>query len=237
MTDDHSDTGKTRIPWDFQHWGDPEDYVGYDPTAKYVDTLAAETVGEVAAALHEAQAEGRIENVQLNYLEDHSAESITLTSQDARALLEIAETVDDMTQHERDSYDRVRQTLDDHDRHIAQQRWGDRNEDGMIRLPWRDKGPYVVQMSRNGETNYLSRAGMEDLGPAFDTIEHAAIFEVKNDARRFAAIADNQGIAEGGKLKVIPQREAVERAQARVLDQELAQSLDQSLNRGHHLGR
>jgi hypothetical protein len=108
----------------------------------------------------------------------------------------------------------------------------------MIRLPGRDKGPYVVQMSRGEETTYLSRAGMEDLGPAFDTLEAAAIFDVKNDARHFAAIADNQGIAEGGKLKVIPQREAVERVQqAPMLDQDLAQRLDQSLNRGHHRGR
>jgi hypothetical protein len=64
-----------------------------------------------------------------------------------------------------------------------------RNEDGMIRLPWRDKGPYVVQMSQDGQTKYLSRAGMEDLGPGFDTIDQAATFENKRDAQHFAGIA------------------------------------------------
>ena len=102
-----------------------------------------------------------------------------------------------------------------------------RNEDGMIRLPWRDKGPYVVQASREGESRYLSRHGMEEppLGPIYDTLDNAATFEVKNDARHFAAIADSQGLAEGGQLEVIPEREAQQN-----LDRSLEQSLDQSLD-------
>jgi hypothetical protein len=102
------------------------------------------------------------------------------------------------------------------------------NEDGMIRLPWRDKGPYVVQVSREGETKYLSRAGMEDLGPAFDALDKAATFEVKNDARYFADIA--RGITEDGQVKVIPQREAEQRQKLSL--RSLDQSLDRSLERG-----
>jgi hypothetical protein len=101
------------------------------------------------------------------------------------------------------------------------------NEDGMIRLPWRDKGPYVVQVARDGETKYLSRAGMEDLGPAFDTLDKAATFEVKNDARYFANIA--HGLADGGQLKVIPQREAQQKQE--LPPQSLDQSIDRSLDR------
>jgi Domain of unknown function (DUF3846) len=153
-------------------------------------------------------------------------ETTTVRIEDLRQVINMANDIEDVSPEERSALNRIRNTV------------RDRNEDGMIRLPWRDKGPYVVQRTDDGSTDYLSRAGMEDLGPAFDTIEAAAIFEIKNDARHFAAIADNQGIAEGGKLKVIPQREAVEQVQqARVPDQELAQRLDQSLNRGHHRGR
>jgi hypothetical protein len=103
------------------------------------------------------------------------------------------------------------------------------NEDGRIRLPWRDKGPYVVQISHDGETKYLSRHGMEEppLGPFFDTLDRAATFEVKSDARYFANIA--HGLADGGQLKVIPQPEAQQ--QQELPPQSLDQSIDRSLDR------
>jgi hypothetical protein len=145
-------------------------------------------------------------------------DTTTVSTEDLRQVINIANDIEDVSPEKRSALNRIRNTV------------RDRNEDGMLRLPWRDKGPYVVEMSLDGEAKYLSRDGMEDLGPAFDAVDKAATFEVKNDARHFAAIADSQGLAGGGKLKVIPEREAVDpvRQAPEQHDQELEQSIEQS---------
>src|SRR5687768_7420584 len=60
------DTAKD-IPWDFKHWGDPQDYEGYDPTANYVDTLDTALLDSVRDALLGAQDRGLIQNVESHY--------------------------------------------------------------------------------------------------------------------------------------------------------------------------
>jgi hypothetical protein len=102
----------------------------------------------------------------------------------------------------------------------------DRNEDGMIRFAWsrNEKGPYVVQISDKDGVKYLSRAGMEDLGPDFDTIAKAAIFPVKRDAQHLAKIA--QGIHETGQISVVTQTEAYEVAATQELRQEAQVAYD-----------
>jgi hypothetical protein len=126
MTDDHSDTGKTSIPWDFQHWGDPDDYVGYDPEANYVDTLDTTLLDSVRDALLHAQDKGRIQNARAHYDDprlsnlDEPAKSLAITTQDARALLELASTVEDRNPHEHEAVERVQQALEQHDQELAQ---------------------------------------------------------------------------------------------------------------------
>jgi hypothetical protein len=113
MSDDRADenlnVAKT-VPWDFKHWGDPDDYVGYDPEANYVDTLDTTLLDSVRDVLLDAQDKGRIQNVRshsddprLSNL-DEPVQSLTITTQDARALLEIASTVEDKDRHEHEAW-------------------------------------------------------------------------------------------------------------------------------------
>jgi thioesterase domain-containing protein len=76
--------------------------------------------------LLDAQDKGRIQNVRshsddprLSNL-DEPVQSLTITTQDARALLEIASTVEDKDRHEHEALERVQQALEQHDRALEQ---------------------------------------------------------------------------------------------------------------------
>jgi hypothetical protein len=113
----------------------------------------------------------------------------------------------------------------------------ERNEDGMIRIPWRQdpKGPYVVQISGDHHygtaPKYMSRDGMEEppLGPYFDGIEKAATFERKADARQFMHGWSRDGENDVAKFKVITESKAIEQDQNLEPESLDPPSLDQSI--------
>jgi hypothetical protein len=143
--------------------------------------------------------------------------------EDVRALLEVAETVDDMTQAERDAYDRVRRTIDEHERRTLQEL-----EQHMVGVntPTQDEIAEAPDLSWDdlvAEQTVSLRAEVKDADDAWQ----ADI----NDRDLEQAYRDKLTELDGNL-----QERGLERGED--LDQELPwQSLDQSLNRGHHRGR
>jgi hypothetical protein len=92
----------------------------------------------------------------------------------------------------------------------------DRNEDGMIRIPWPrpDKnGPYVVEVKQPGhEAQYLSTAGIRDEGPLLNKITEAAQFERRRDAKYFGHITSQYV---DGNIGVVRESEALAYEQQR----------------------
>jgi hypothetical protein len=91
----------------------------------------------------------------------------------------------------------------------------DRNEDGMIRIPWpRDKnGPYAVEVKQPGhEPQYLSAAGIRDEGPLLNKITEAAQFERRGEANYFGHITSQHV---DGNIAIVRESEALAYEQQR----------------------
>jgi hypothetical protein len=159
-------------------------------------------------------------------------EGFEVRPEDARALLEIAETVDDMTEHERNAYDRVRRTLDEHERHIAQQRWGGPST--------ADGEPYMIGVNVPTQDEIAEAQVV-----TWDQLLVTETVDLRRDVKaaydEWQADIDNARLEEAYRDKLTDldrnlEERGLERGES--LDQELPmQSLDQSLDRGHDRGR
>jgi hypothetical protein len=191
---------------------------------------------------------------------DPEQPSVDIPPEDVRALLEVAETVDDMTQHERDAYDRVRHTLDEHERHIAQHSWkvGLSNDNGEpymvgVNVPTQDEiaaaeaaGPPDILRDQTRALRGEVQAALAAWDEAYDNnwsnqdeLEQAYRDKLTDLDRNLEerGITEYEDFNDDRQMGLTSVTDEHDRALSDRLKQSLEQSLDQSLNRGHHKRR
>jgi hypothetical protein len=121
------------IPWDFKHWGDPEDYINYDPDANYVDTLDTELLDSVRDSLVAAQDQGLIQNLESHYDGNQERDQPTHTEDRNKS----------MTPHRRWHSDK---TKDGTEYHLV-----DSNIDAGV---WKENGHWKMSFALDAGANY-----------------------------------------------------------------------------------